>query len=67
MFNRGSSSFDVTLRNVSATGARIAGDALHCLPHRFEFRILDGFGGYSARVARLVWCDGRSAGIEFVD
>ncbi len=67
MFNNGSSSLDVTLRNISLTGAWIAGDALICLPPRFELRILDGSGGYSARQVRLVWCTIASAGVEFVD
>ncbi len=67
VFNHGSSSLDVTVRNISPTGARIAGDALICLPPTFEFRILDDVGGYSARQARLVWCKGATAGVEFVD
>jgi hypothetical protein len=67
VFNQGSSTLDVTLRNLSLTGANIAGDALICLPLTFEVRILDGFGGYSARQARLVWSKGATAGIEFID
>ena len=54
-----SSSLDVTLRNISRTGANIAGDTLICLPPAFEFQVLDGYGGYSARQARLVWSRGR--------
>ncbi len=67
MFNLGASTLDVTLRNISATGANIAGDALICLPPTFELQIHDGFGGYSARQARLVWSRGMTAGIEFID
>ena len=67
VFNGGSSTLDVTLRNISPLGARIAGDALICLPPTFELRILDGFGGYSARRSRLVWSRGATAGIEFID
>ena len=67
VFNNGSSSLDVTLRNISRTGANIAGDTLICLPPTFEFQILDGYGGYSARLARLVWSRGATAGIEFTD
>ncbi len=75
VFNNGSSSLDVTLRNISFTGANIvsftstdiAGDALSCLPPTFEFQILDGFGGYSAHHARLVWSRGATAGVEFTD
>ncbi len=47
VFNDGSSSLDVTLRNISFTGANIvsftgeniASDALSCLPPTFEFQI----------------------------
>jgi len=75
VFDNGSSSLDVTLRNISFTGANIisftcaniADDPLICLPPTFEFQILDGFGGYSARHARLVWSRGATAGIEFID
>ena len=75
VFDNGSSSLDVTLRNISFTGANIisftctniAHDPLSCLPRTFEFQILDGFGGYSARHARLVWTRGATAGIEFID
>ena len=67
VFNNGSSSLDMTLRNISATGANIAGDALICLPPTFEFQILHNFSGYSGRQARLVWSRGATAGIEFTD
>ena len=75
VFDNGSPSLDVTLRNISFTGANIisftganlAGDALTCLPPTFEFQILDGLGGYSGRHARLVWSRGATAGVEFTD
>ncbi len=67
VFNGGDSVLDVTLRNISPRGARIAGDELVFLPPTFELRILDGFGGYSARQARLVWTNGATAGLEFID
>jgi len=67
VFNNGSSSLDVTLRDLSPAGARIVGDAFICLPPTFELRIHDGFGGYSSRQARLVWSKGGSAGLEFID
>ena len=67
VFNIGSSLLDVTLRNILRTGANIASDALVCLPPKYEFRILDGFGGYSTRHARLVWSRGVKAGIELTD
>ncbi len=75
VFDNGSSSLDVTLRNITFTGAKIisftcaniADDPLISLPPTFEFQILDDFGGYSARHARLVWSRGATAGIEFID
>ena len=67
VFNNGSSSLDVTLRDISPGGAQIVGDALICLPPTFELRIHDGRGGYSARQARVVWSKTRSAGLEFTD
>jgi len=66
VFNNGASSFDVTLRDVSPVGARIVGDGLAFLPRTFELRIHEGDGVYSARPARLVWTDGRTAGLEFI-
>jgi hypothetical protein len=67
IFNDGSSSFDVTLRDISPTGARIAAGDLLRLPPSFELRIYDSDGGYSARKARIVWSRGAAAGIEFID
>ena len=67
IFNEGASSLDVTLRNITPAGARIAADALACLPPTFELRILEGLGGYSSRRARLVWRRAGSAGVEFTD
>ncbi len=67
VFNAGASTLDVTLRDISPTGARISGDGLIVLPRSFEVQILDGFGGYSSRQARLVWARGAAAELEFVD
>lgn len=67
VFDNGSSSLDVTLRNISMAGANIAGDKLVCLPPTFEFQLLDDYGGYVGRHARLVWSRGLTAGIEFTD
>jgi hypothetical protein len=67
VFNNGSSTLDVTVRDISPRGARLASDGLISLPPTFELRILDGVGGHSARKARLVWSKGASAGIEFID
>jgi hypothetical protein len=66
IFNNGASSLDVTLRYVSAVGARVIGDGLVFLPRTFELRIHESDGIYSARRARLVWTDGRTAGLKFI-
>ena len=62
------SALDVMLRDVSPVGARVISDGLGCLPRAFELQILeaDGVRIASARRARLVWTDGRTAGLEFI-
>ena len=67
VFNDAASTLDVTIRDIAPEGARIAGHELFCLPRTFELRILDGTGGYSARLARIVWRDAKNAGLEFID
>lgn len=66
IFNNGNSSLDVTLRDFSEKGARIIGDGLAILPRTFDLRIQEGLDAYSMRRARIVWTDGRTAGLEFV-
>ena len=66
VFNNGASSLDVTLRDLSPGGARIVGDGLVCLPRTLELRVHEGYGVYSTRSARLVWTDGRTAGLETI-
>jgi len=67
VFNDGASTLDVTLRDLSASGARVVGDGLLHLPPTFDFRVREGDGGYSiSRRARLVWTDGSSGGLEFI-
>jgi hypothetical protein len=66
IFNNGSSSLDVTVRDISESGARLIADGLHFLPQTFELRIREADGRYSARRARLVWTKGRTAGLEFI-
>jgi PilZ domain len=67
VFNEGKSVLDVTLRDISPAGARIAGHELIYLPKTFELRVHDRVGGYSSRKARLIWTDGATAGLEFID
>jgi len=62
----GASTLNVTLRDVSAGGARIVGEGLASLPCTFELRILEGDGVSSAQRARLLWTDGRTAGLKFI-
>jgi hypothetical protein len=66
VFNHEQSDLEVTLRNLSDTGARISGDELICLPEAFELHIHDGFGGFEMRKVRRVWMTGQAAGLEFV-
>ncbi len=66
VFNNGTSTLDVTLRNVTPLGARLLGDGLYRLPKTFELRIRESDGGYEARKARLVWSAAETAGIEFI-
>lgn len=66
IFNNGSSSLDVAVRDISESGARLVADGLHFLPQIFELQIRESDGRYSARRARLVWTNGRTAGLEFI-
>ena len=67
VFDNGASVVSVRLRNISPTGARIAGEGLLGLPAVLELRIKDSMGGASARLARVVWARPKAAGLEFVD
>ena len=66
VFNNGASTLDVTLRDLSAGGARVVSDGLAFLPRTFDFRVREGDGAYSIRRARLIWTDGKTAGLEFI-
>ena len=66
MFPDGASSLDVTPRDMSPLGARIAADELLCPPQTSELRIHNG-GGYAARNARPVWSKRATAGVQFID
>lgn len=67
VFNAGASTLDVTLRDISPSGARIVGNELIWLPKTFELQIFDSSGAYASREARLKWVKGTSAGVEFID
>jgi len=66
-FNKGRSDLEVTLRNISSTGARITGSELICLPDEFDLHIHDGFGGFEVRRVRRIWSRGGAAGLRFLD
>ena len=67
VFSNGTSTLDVTLRDMSPHGARLVAQTLVRLPPTFELRINDGFGGNSMRRVRLAWVKGETAGVEFID
>ena len=67
VFDDGGSVLAVRVRNLSPTGARIAGEGLLGLPPTVELRIKDSLGGASVRIARVVWSKSKAAGLEFVD
>ena len=65
MFNNGASTLDVTLRDLSAGGARVVGvRGRKASPS--DFRVGEGDGAYSIPRARLIWTDGKTAGLEFI-
>jgi|SRR5271155_3224810 hypothetical protein len=67
IFNNGNSALDVLVRNLSATGARLTGDELVCLPKTFELQISDGPAGHSSRWVKRAWLRGGSLGVAFID
>ena len=67
VFNSGYSDLSVLVRNVSATGAKLAGDELFCLPEEFELQIANAAGAVTARRVRRVWSRSDSIGVEFLE
>lgn len=67
VFNKGYSSLDVTVRNISATGARLSGNELICLPEEFELQIHDGFGAFASHRVKRVWSRADFIGVAFID
>jgi hypothetical protein len=61
-FNRGNSTYETVVRNVSATGAKLKFAELITLPAEFELKI-----GHDAsyRKARVAWRHGFEIGIAF--
>jgi hypothetical protein len=66
VYNRGCSSLEVLMRDISKTGARICGNGVKFLPNSFELLIQRASGDDERRFARLVWTKGDVAGIAFV-
>jgi hypothetical protein len=61
-FNRGNSTYEALVRNVSTTGARLRfGDVVE-LPSEFEIRVSSGGNYHTAHVA---WRHGLEIGVEF--
>ena len=67
VFNRGYSDLTVLVRNISATGAKLTGDQLFCLPDEFELQVAAPSGVVTARWVRRVWSRADSIGIEFLE
>lgn len=67
VFDKGYSTIEVTIRNISQSGARISGPDVRNLPASFELWIPDGFGDDKRRLARRVWMRGDTVGLSFND
>ena len=67
VFNAGCSNFSVLVRNVSATGAKLMGDELFCLPEEFELQMANAAGAVMARRVRRAWSRPDSIGVEFLE
>jgi hypothetical protein len=67
VFNGGCSNFSVLVRNVSATGAKLMGDELFCLPGEFELQMANAAGAVMARRVRRAWSRPDSMGVEFLE
>jgi hypothetical protein len=61
-FNRGNSTYEAVVRNVSATGAKLKFGELIALPPEFEIKI--GTGGHY-QTAHVAWRHGFEIGVQF--
>jgi len=66
VFNKGFSDLSVLIRNLSATGAKLTGDELFCLPDEFDLRFSDSHGAPVTRRVKRVWAGADAVGVEFV-
>jgi hypothetical protein len=67
VFNNGCSNLSVLVRNISATGAKLAGDGLFILPEEFELLVNNGSGAMSSRRVRRMWIREDSIGVAFLE
>ena len=67
MFNNSCSILNVVVRNISATGAKLTGDELVCLPEEFELKINDRFGVFVPHRVKRVWSRADAIGVAFID
>ncbi len=66
VYNKGCSTLDVLVRDISASGARICGPDVRFLPNTFEILIHRASGEDDRRYARRVWTNGDTAGVAFI-
>ena len=64
IFNNRMSTIDCTIKNISATGAKVALSDTLAVPSEFEIDIPQKGRSYRAR---LVWRDTEAIGVEFID
>ena len=67
VFNKGYSDLNVLVRNISATGAKLTGDELFCLPEEFELQMMNGQGALTARRVKRMWSRADSIGVQFLE
>ena len=67
IFNKGYSDLNVLVRNISATGAKLTGDELFCLPEEFELQMMNGQGALTTRRVKRMWGRADSMGVQFLE
>lgn len=66
-FNKGYSDLNVLVRNISATGAKLTGDELFCLPEEFDLQMANSQGALTIRRVKRMWRRADSVGVEFLE
>lgn len=68
VINKGASTFDVTIRDMSATGARLLPKDARNLPETFELLILNpGSGDWTRQACDKRWQKGNLVGARFTN